>query len=199
MDCAICLEDVKLYSCISVLPCGHSYHSMCYSLYNGSVCPLCRSPNMREKFDTIMINSKYLYEWTKDDFNSYISFVNERRDLIEMKRNELKNQIHMKRIEKVRDCIDFFYIKKKNEISYNVIKNISNGVHRFVVLNLKFGDVFRGYPLIFLVAGPKNQEDYFHKNGIKGFLEKLSDDFPLIQFKIKNNKNTMCYELLADF
>lgn len=44
-DCAICLEPIKLFSMINVLPCKHGFHPHCIEEiieHNHDSCPLCR-------------------------------------------------------------------------------------------------------------------------------------------------------------
>lgn len=46
-DCAICLEPLKLYSSIHVLPCRHGFHLSCVKSLTENhyySCPICRTP-----------------------------------------------------------------------------------------------------------------------------------------------------------
>jgi hypothetical protein len=45
-DCAICLEPIKLYSTINILPCCHGFHTECVKDLTNSHhynCPVCRA------------------------------------------------------------------------------------------------------------------------------------------------------------
>lgn len=45
-DCAICLEPIRLYSTINILPCHHGFHVACAKELTNSnhyQCPLCRA------------------------------------------------------------------------------------------------------------------------------------------------------------
>jgi hypothetical protein len=152
---------------------------------------------MKEKIDTIMINSKCLYEWTNEDFTSYIKFTKEKKELITNKKEELKIEILNKRLQDIKNSIQLFYKRKKDEIRYNILKNISNCNSKFTALSLKFGDTFKDYPVIFLLKGPKNDEDYLSKYNIKNFLEILKQDFYMFDFHVISNRNTMTYEVIA--
>ncbi len=194
MDCSICLEEMEIYANISVLPCGHQFHSFCYSRYRGYVCPVCRIPNMRKKVDTIMVNNKYLFEWNNRDFSSYIKFVDEKKNLIEEKRKELKEKLEVEKKKRLIDTISSFYFKNLNQIRYNIFRNITNCNDEFVVLYSKFGDTYNEYPLIFLLKGPK--DDSLIK-GVDFLLQLVSKDFRCFSFFVKNNRGSMCYEVTA--
>lgn len=46
-DCAICLEPLRLYSTINILPCHHGFHPECVKDLTNSnhyICPVCRAP-----------------------------------------------------------------------------------------------------------------------------------------------------------
>lgn len=46
-ECAICLDPIRMYSTISVLPCRHGFHPECVkNLTNNNhySCPVCRTP-----------------------------------------------------------------------------------------------------------------------------------------------------------
>ena len=43
MTCAICLDDVlDCKRCFCLLICGHAFHSTCYLMSSGDLCPVCR-------------------------------------------------------------------------------------------------------------------------------------------------------------
>ena len=193
MDCSICLEEVKIYSNISILPCGHQFHSICYSNYKGYVCPLCRVPSMRKKVDTIMLNDKNLFEWSDRDFSSYIRFINEKKHLVDFKRKELKKQLQEEKKIHLNGCIKKFYSKNLNQIRYNLLKNTTNYNTKFPVFCCKFGEVYDEYPVIFLLKGPRKDS----VEGVEYLLELIQKDFRSFSFYVKNNTGSMCYELIA--
>lgn len=181
MDCSICLQDIQLFSCVSILPCGHTFHSSCYSQYRGNTCPLCRLPSMNRKVNTVMNISKNLFEWTADDFACYTKFVDNNEEFIKDKKNEILNE-----------CVNIYYNKKLTEIKYNIVDNTTNRKNNFVVLCCRFGDFFQDYPVIFIVNGPKYASKKFHT-----VLDFLNRDFPMFKFFVKKNNNSMCYEIIA--
>lgn len=195
MDCSICLEVIKIFDCISVLPCGHEFHSVCYNDYRGHVCPMCRIPNMRKKVDTVKISDKYLFEWVGNDFASYINFVDEEKHLLEQIRKKLKMELRDIRRKKLNECIKQFYFKNLNQIRYNMLKNITEGNSCFPVLYCKFGDVYENYPIIFLLKGPREEQE--EMKGVDFVLQLIQKDFALFSFEIKNNRGSMCYEVIA--
>jgi hypothetical protein len=46
IECAICLETLKAGNWISLLPCGHIFHTQCVFawFYQKRVCPYCETP-----------------------------------------------------------------------------------------------------------------------------------------------------------
>lgn len=197
MDCCICIDDIPENSYISILPCGHLFHAICYSNYNGYMCPLCRSPNIGGKIDTLMYHKKSLFEWTNDDISSYISFLEENKELIKSKKKDMDTYLENKRREEISMHIRSFYEKNLNQIRYNIIKSITKNHNSFTVLYLKYGEIHEDYPLIFLIKGPSNEKDYFKDRNIKSFLEYINEDFPIFNFTIKSNNYSMCYEIKA--
>ncbi len=186
---------MKLYSSISILPCGHQFHSICYNHYRGYVCPMCRVPNMKKRVDTIMLNDKNLFEWTDIDFSSYMKFINEKKHIIEFKKKELKKQLEEEKKIHLNDCIKRFYFKNLNQIRYNLLKNITNYNKEFSVLYCRFGDVYEEYPIIFLLKGPKKDNE--QTPGVDYLLQVVQKNFSSFSFYVKNNRGSMCYELMA--
>lgn len=46
-DCAICLEEIRLFSSIHILPCRHGFHIHCVKSLTDNhhyTCPVCRTP-----------------------------------------------------------------------------------------------------------------------------------------------------------
>lgn len=195
MDCSICLEAIQMCSNISILPCGHQFHALCYSYYKGYVCPMCRIPNMRKKVDTIMLNDKNLFEWTNADFSSYMKFINEKKHIVNIKRRELKEQLATEKRKKINKCVTSFYFKNLSQIRYNLLKNITSNKNEFPVLFCNFGDTYDEYPVIFLLKGPKKQKDDIE--GIEYLLQLIEKNFKSFSFYIKNNRGSMCYEVIA--
>lgn len=197
MDCCICLEDIEIHSYISIIPCGHLFHALCYNNYKGYVCPICRTANMRNKVDTIMVNKKPLYDWSKDDFNTYIEVLDSSKELINFKKNEMIEQMELQKRSDISKHIKFLYDKNLSHIRYNILKNITDCSKNFTILYIKFGEMHVEYPLVFLIKGPVKQKNYFKSKNIKSFLDYLMEDFPMFNFKIKPNRNIMCYEIKA--
>lgn len=198
MECSICLDEIKLYSYIATLRCGHSFHSVCFRMYKDQLCPLCRLPTSIYKIDSIMVNNKSLYEWSRDDFYYYIDFTRNKKEIIIEKKKEFHNEIILKKNEELDSTIRTFYKKKINEIKFNILKNIEKNKKKFTVIYCVFGDKYNNYPLVYLLNGPKNQKNYFKNKNIKSFIDHIKQDFPILNCTIKTNKDIMCYEVVVE-
>lgn len=173
-ECSICITEMTVLDSITILHCGHNFHSLCFSKWRSMKCPECRRENSEKVDISHKINKRFL-EWSGEDFYDYSVFIRTNPEII-----------NRRKAIGIQSCIKELYSNSIQSIRFIVLKNINDGKTNFMISSFGRSKVFNGHPYIFLVAGPLGGT-YFKENKIKSLKDILNSEFKNFHFYIKKD------------
>ena len=90
-------------------------------------------------------------------------------------RFETRKEREMQRLQEIDDAINALVDDIISKFKPIVSESLENNRMSANIFTYKKGEIFNGYPIVFLTRGPKHERDYFKKRGIDTFITRLKN------------------------
>lgn len=178
-QCVLCIEDLKIYDLVRMMPCGHFYHNSCFLNYNNKRCAICRNLNDESAaFCYATDTDTNIIDPTPQQFRNLIRFNKSNVSMIEFKKKQENIQYNKEKLQKHQKIFQEFVKENLVNFRFKILQASSAGKSSTVIYSCDFEETYKELPMLYVLKGTKKEGlDFFERYNVSSVIDLLNENF----------------------